>query len=173
MPILLIKMATLNTNYMKYRFHSICLTFFVCFFSYGQTLKPYAVGIVVSDIEKSSTWYAKVLDMKLTKELSFPEYDSLKINFLEGNGFRVELIEKKTSFSITDYVGNYSVNDKPLIGFSKIAFLVPDIQTIYNRLKTFDVEVLYDITKDALFHSEYFIIQDLDGNIIQFIENES
>lgn len=166
-------MATIQTSHMIYRFIITCLFFFLFYFGYGQTLKPYAYGIVVSDIEKSSTWYAKVLDMKLTKELSFPEYDSLKISFLEGHDFRVELIEKKTSFSITKYVSNYSVNDKPLIGFSKIAFLVPDILTFYDRLKTFDVEVLYEITEDPQFNSKYFIIRDLDGNIIQFIQNES
>ena len=38
---------------------------------------------------------------KLHKELSFPKYDSLKINFLRGKHFQLELMEKKTSFSIT------------------------------------------------------------------------
>jgi len=151
----------------------LVIGFFILNKSHGQSIKPYSVGIFVSDIDKSSRWYAKVFDMKLTKELSFPEYDSLKINFLEGNDFRIEMIEKKTAFSITEYVRDYNLNDKPLIGFFKIAFLVPDIQMVYDRLKAFDVVVLYEITKDSQFNSKFFIIKDLDGNVIQFIQNES
>jgi len=166
-------MATIQPSYMKYRFIITWLFFFLFCFGHGQSIKPYTVGIFVSDIDKSSRWYAKVFDMKLTKELSFPEYDSLKINFLEGNDFRIEMIEKNTAFSITEYVSDYNLNDKPLIGFFKIAFLVPDIQRIYDQLKTFNVEVLYEITEDTQFDSKFFIIKDLDGNLIQFIQNES
>jgi len=80
-------------------------------YSFGQSIKPHTIGIVVSDIEKATKWYETVLDIKLYKEMAFPEYDSLKINFLKGKEFRLELMEKKSSFAITKYVADYSLNN--------------------------------------------------------------
>lgn len=137
--------------------------------SFAQSVKPHTIGIVVQDIEKSTKWYEEVLELKLYKEMSFPEYDSLKINFLKGKEFQLELLEKKTSFSISKYVPGYSLNDKPLLGFSKLAFTVPNIEQLYERLKKKDVKEVLGITEDKEFNSRYFIIKDLDGNILQFI----
>jgi len=139
----------------------------------GQSIKPYTIGIVVSDVEKATKWYEDVLELTLHKELTFPKYDSLKINFLQGKYLQLELMEKKTSFSIEKYVSNYSLNDKPLIGFSKIAFSVPNITQLYERIKKLSVTEVLGITEDKEFNSRYFIIKDLDGNLIQFIELKS
>lgn len=137
---------------------------------FAQSIKPHTIGIVVTDIEKSTKWYEDVLELKLYKEMSFPEYDSLNINFLKGNGFQLELMEKKTSFSINKYVPGYNLNDKPLLGFSKVAFTVADIEQLYDRLKKKNVTEVLGITEDKEFNSRYFIIRDLDGNILQFIQ---
>ena len=50
--------------------------------------------------------------------------------------------EKKTSFSINKYVTKYSINDKPLIGFSKVAFSITDINSFYKKLKEKNVTFL-------------------------------
>lgn len=135
-----------------------------------KTIKPHTIGIVVSDLKKATAWYKDVFDLKLYKELSFPKYDSLKINFLKGNHFQLELLEKKTSFSINKYVAKYSLNDKPLIGFSKIAFSITEISSFYKKLKQKNVAFILGITEDKEFNSKYFIIKDLDNNVLQFIQ---
>ncbi|WP_250434355.1 VOC family protein [Hanstruepera flava] len=142
-------------------------------YSFGQSIKPHTIGIVVSDIEKSTDWYENLLELKLYKEMAFPEYDSLKINFLKGEYFQLELMEKKTSFIIDEYVADYNLNNKPLIGFSKIAFSVPDIASIYKKIKEMNVTEVLGITEDKEFNLRYFIIKDLDENVIQFIEQKS
>jgi len=141
--------------------------------SFAQQVKPYAMGIVVSDIDQSTKWYEEVLELTLYKKMSFPEYDSLKINFLKGKYFQLELMEKKTSFTISKFVPGYSLNDKPLIGFSKMAFSVSDIEQFYKRLKAIHVPEVLGITEDKEFMSKYFIIRDLDGNVLQFIETRN
>ena len=150
------------------------ITFYLAAFmtscSFAQSIKPHTIGIVVNDIEKSTKWYEDVLELKLYKEISFPEYDSLKINFLKGNEFEFELMEKKTSFTIQKYVPGYNLNDKPLLGFSKVAFTVAKIEQLYDRLKKKNVTEVLGITEDKEFGSKYFIIKDLDGNILQFIQ---
>ncbi len=149
------------------------LSIIITSYSFGQSIKPHTIGIVVSDIEKSTDWYENLLELKLYREMAFPEYDSLKINFLKGKYFQLELMEKKTSFTINEYVADYSLNNKPLIGFSKIAFSVPNIASIYKRVKEKNVTEIVGITEDKEFNLRYFIIKDLDGNIIQFIEQKS
>ncbi|NVK51628.1 MAG: VOC family protein [Flavobacteriaceae bacterium] len=135
-------------------------------------IKPHTIGIVVSDIKKATKWYEDVLELKLYKKLSFPKYDSLKIYFLKNKHFQLELLEKKTSFSIHKYVSNYSLNDKPQIGFSKIAFSITKIDSFYKRLKNKGVTIVLGITEDKEFNSKYFIIKDLDNNVLQFIEQQ-
>lgn len=140
--------------------------------SFGQYIKPHTIGIIVKDIQESTTWYETVLELKLYKEMAFPEYDSLRINFLKGNYFQLELMEKKTSFTINKYVDDYSINNKPLIGFSKIGFSVPNIDIMYERIKKMNVTEILGITDDKEFNIRYFIIKDLDDNMLQFIEQK-
>lgn len=138
---------------------------------YSQNVKPSLIGIVVSDLNASTTWYSELFDLKLVKEMSFPKYDSLKINFLKNDDFQLELMEKKTSFSIKDYVENYSINNKPLLGFSKIAFTVKDIQAFYKKIKAMNAKEILAVTEDKEFNTAYFIIADPDGNALQFIQD--
>lgn len=139
----------------------------------GQSIKPHTIGIVVSDINKATKWYENILDLKLYKEMAFPEYDSLKINFLKGKDFQLEIMEKKTSFHINSIIPDYSLNKKPLIGFSKVAFTVPNISTLFEKTKKLNVQIILAITEDKEFNTKYFIIKDLDGNVLQFIEQKT
>lgn len=138
---------------------------------FSQNIKPHTIAIVVSDIEVSEKWYADVLHMQRFKQMSFPEYDGLKIHFLKSDSFRVELMEKNTSFSINKYVEDYNINKSPLIGFSKIAFSVEDIESELNRINNLNVNVFMGVTEDKQFHSKFFIIKDPDGNSVQFIQD--
>ena len=138
--------------------------------SFGQTIEPFRIAITVQNLEKSSAWYSDIFDMDLYKEMSFPEYDSLKINFLRSSSFELELLEKANSFTIKKYVPDYNINVEPLIGFAKISFKVNNVNQLYNQLKSKNVAMVYDLTEDKTFNSRYFIIEDLDGNLLQFIE---
>ncbi len=152
---------------------SLLFTVFLSIGSYGQSIKPHTIGIVVSDIQRATKWYENVLRMELYKEMTFPEYDDLKIYFLQGEHFQLELMEKNSSFSISEYVRDYSINKEPLIGYSKIVFSVQDIATEYERLSKLDVTEVLGITEDKEFNSVYFIIKDPDGNVIQFIKEKA
>jgi len=138
--------------------------------SFGQTIEPYRIAITVQNVDRSSAWYAEVFDMELYKEMFFPEYDSLKINFLRTEAFELELAEKATSFTIEKYVPDYNINNHPLVGFAKIAFKVNNVDELYDKLKSKSVSMVYDLIEDKVFNSKYFIIEDLDGNLLQFIE---
>jgi len=137
---------------------------------YGQIkLEPYRLGITVKNAEQAAQWYQQNLGFKVYKQMSFPEYDSLKIYFLKWETFEIELVEKKTSFSIKDVRPGYNINKEPLEGFSKIAFRTDSLRQTYEKLKKNGVKEIMGLTHDEGFNVDFFIIEDPDGNMLQFI----
>lgn len=139
--------------------------------AFGQEkLEPYRLAIFVKSVEQSSQWYERNLDFSIYKKMDFPQYDSLKIYFLRHNGFELELIEKRTSFSIRKFEPNYNSDKAPLRGFTKIAFRVDAINRVFEKMKQNGVKVIMGITNDKEFDEDFFMVEDLDENTVQVIK---
>jgi catechol 2,3-dioxygenase-like lactoylglutathione lyase family enzyme len=129
------------------------------------------IGIVVSDVKISAAWYSENFGFTISREMDFPEYDSLKIVFMRLGEVELELIQKSTSFSIKKYVPDYDGFDKsPLIGFSKVAFRISNADALAAELKKKGVKFLVNPYDDSEFGIRSFIIADRDGNVLQFEE---
>jgi uncharacterized glyoxalase superfamily protein PhnB len=131
--------------------------------------EPYRIGIIVKNVEQAARWYESNLEFKTYKKMEFPEYDSLKIYFLRQENFEIELVEKKTSFPLKKVMPEYDINKEPLEGFCKIAFRIKDIKLVYEKMKKNGVKEIMPITYDKELKVEFFIVEDNDGNMIQFI----
>lgn len=137
---------------------------------YGQVkLEPFRLGVTVKSVEQAAHWYEDNLGFKTYKKMDFPDYDGLKIYFLRQGEFEIELIEKKTSFSIERLRPDYDINKEPLEGFSKIAFRVDNLEQTFEKLKRNGVKEIMGITHDSEFDVDFFMVEDTDGNILQFI----
>ena len=156
---------------MKKKVLIYCLLLLTTHISFGQEIKPYRIGIVVENLEKSSNWYSNIFEAEVYKEVSYPEFDSLTIHLLKNEYFEFELVERKSSISIHDVISNYNVKEKPLLGIYKVSFQVDDIQKIYNRIKKEKIEFHMDLSTDEEFKMKSFIIKDPDNNLLQFQEN--
>jgi catechol 2,3-dioxygenase-like lactoylglutathione lyase family enzyme len=130
---------------------------------------PYLVGISVADVDASVKWYEENLGFKTIKRMELPQYD-LRLAFLELNGFRVELIENKKSFSIKKYVPDYQDGSGLLQGMAKVGFLVNKIDPIAESLKKRGVPFVVELREDKEFAVKFFIIQDNSGNLIQYFQ---
>lgn len=148
-----------------------CYLILSAHFAIGQEIQPYRVGIVVKNLNISSDWYSKVFDLEVYNEVSYPEYDSLKIHLLKNESFEFELIERKSSLSINDFVTDYDIKENPLLGFYKVSFEVKNIQEIYERIKREKIELHMDLNTSEEFKMKTFIIKDPDKNLLQFQEN--
>jgi catechol 2,3-dioxygenase-like lactoylglutathione lyase family enzyme len=138
---------------------------------FGQgAIRPYRLGVTVQNADSSSKWYEEKMGFETYKKMSFPEYDSLRIYFLKKDSFEIELIEKRTSFSIKTFVPGYDLNKAPLRGLSKIVFKVDHINQFYQRIRQKGAKEVLSVTHDEVFNVDFFIIEDLDGNFLQFIE---
>jgi hypothetical protein len=134
-----------------------------------SSMRPYLIAIVVQNVENTAAWYKEKLNFEIIKKLDFPEYDSLKIIAMKYGETELELIQKKTSFSINKFVPDYNgFSDAPLRGFAKIAFWVHNIDKLAARLKLMNVKFYRNLYDDKSFGVRSFIIEDIDGNSLQF-----
>jgi len=134
-----------------------------------STFRPYLIAIVAENVENTAAWYNDKLDFEIVRKMEFPKYDSLKIIFMKYGEVELELIQKKTSFTIKKYIPDYDGFDKsPLRGIAKIAFLVHNVDKLAGKLQSMNVKFLVNLYDDKEFGIRSFIIEDLDGNVLQF-----
>jgi catechol 2,3-dioxygenase-like lactoylglutathione lyase family enzyme len=131
-------------------------------------LCPYLVGLIVADISKSADWYHEHLGFEIAKTMDFPELDSLRIVFLKRDASELELVQKRSSISIKKYVPDYDQNASPVQGITKVAFWVHDVSALADTLRMRGIKILYGPFNDETFKLRSMIIEDLDGNLLQF-----
>jgi hypothetical protein len=93
------------------------------------TARPYLVSLSVANLDTSVRWYRDMLGFRETRRLNLPD-SSLRIGFLELNGFRLELIEFKDSVSSAAIRSKFpAVDDQAKVqGFCKLAFAVTNVR---------------------------------------------
>lgn len=139
------------------------------------SLRPYLVSISVASLDESLKWYTENLGFIVLNKKDLPEY-SLRIAFLQMNGFMMEMIEFKNSVSEEDIRKAFpKVDDRAKIqGFGKLAFQVEDIDAFAGLLKRKGVHFVREVQEDKeLFHTKWFIVTDNSGNWIQFFQPTS
>jgi len=131
-------------------------------------LSPYRAAISVSNVNEVSKWYQDVLGFQFSRRMEFEQY-GVNIVILEKNGFGLEFIEKAGSKFKKERIPD--LQDMSLLrGFTKIGFLVDNIDHTADALKESGVKIVYDVTDDPEDNSSWMIIEDPDGNIIQLFE---
>jgi catechol 2,3-dioxygenase-like lactoylglutathione lyase family enzyme len=133
-------------------------------------LKPYLAALNVKDASKTADWYVTNLGFEVTRTMDFPQYDSLRIIFLRLDVFELEVIQKRASFSIRKYVPDYDQEKAPVRGIAKLAFMVRGVRQMAERLRQKGVKILYGPFDDEPFGIRSVIIEDLEGNLLQFSE---
>ncbi len=137
---------------------------------YTGSLRPSLAALVVPDVSRSAAWFRENLDFHVDREMTFPRGDSLKILFLKRDESTLELIQKNTSIPITKAVPGYDPENASLQGFAKIEFRTENVSLLAQRLKERGVKILFGPFDDDTFGVRSLIIQDGDGNALQFSE---
>lgn len=141
------------------------------------------VGITVSDIEKSISFYRDILGLTykgmLTMEgeetdLLFGSKDSkAKVAYLNGSN---EIIAPPVE--LIQFVNKKASKEKADLfktSISEICFAVKDIDKVYKHLVENNVECLsapqpFDFTKDGFGKSKAIYFKDPDGIILELME---
>jgi catechol 2,3-dioxygenase-like lactoylglutathione lyase family enzyme len=135
------------------------------------TAHPYLVSLSVADLDRSVRWYREMLGFRETRRLNLPD-SSLRISFLELNGFRLELVEFKNSVSFAAIQSKFpTVDDRAKVqGFGKLAFAVTSVRDVAASLKSKKVKFVREVTQEEDTGETWFMIEDVDGNCLQFFE---
>lgn len=139
----------------------------------GSTVNAKAIwaGIVVSNLDLSSKWYEEKLGFHVTKKMDLPEH-KLRIAFLGLNGFTLELIDFQDSVAIATVRKRVpELKDRDhLQGFAKVGFEILDVDALASELKRGGVKLRMEPTNDREFHDRFILVEDPDGNTLQFFQ---
>ena len=137
-----------------------------------QYLLPLHFSIGVKDIDESITWYKKHLDFHLVFKM-YIEAQRVHLAFVRHGQFEIELIQHDEAISLLIKRPDPH-NDREIIGAKHFAFLVEDVDSIYNRLKSEDVEVLFEPVikenKEEGVREKIFFIRDINGVKLEFVQ---
>ena len=132
-------------------------------------IKPYRIGIVVSDLDKATAWYKDVFDAKLHQEVSYPEY-GIRVYLLKTDHVQFELVSRESYYRPEEIIEDYDYREKPIIGFYKLTYEVNDIEVFYEKLEKKGIQIFFELGTDEDLKIKAFHIKDPDGNALQFVE---
>lgn len=133
------------------------------------TYQVHTVAISVANLEQSMEWYKKNLGFQLIQRRDFPE-SQVFTAMLAGVGFQLELIQNISSRPISQFLADTS-QPTLLQGFKKIVIQTKQLFQLYDALKRNGVTFVYpDIQETPGVWGKWFMIEDLDENIFQFID---
>lgn len=133
--------------------------------------RPYLVSISVANLDETITWYRDNLGFSIARRMELPKY-SLRIAFMEFNGFQLELIEFRNSVPYDVIQKRFpEVDDRAKIqGLGKLAFVADNLEALATKLKSKKIRFFRDITRDEGTGQRSFIVSDNSGNWLQFFE---
>lgn len=129
------------------------------------------ISIISCNPDSLVSWYISNLGFTINREMKFPDRDQLKIVFLKKNDLLIEVIGHGSVFSIEGMKPGYNRFERPkLAGFNKVAFEVSNIDSLYNSFLKNGLNMKTPLIDDTTFQLRFFILQDPEHNILQFVE---
>ena len=133
----------------------------------GVKFEPYFSAVIVNNVDSSTAWYQSVFDLKIKNRINDTER-GFRVAILESPKFILELIENRTWPTQKKLL-----EDKPegtrIQGYFKIGFRVPDMNACLKHLAGLKI-IPERIYTDSETKKRNFLINDPDGNLVQFFE---
>jgi catechol 2,3-dioxygenase-like lactoylglutathione lyase family enzyme len=132
--------------------------------------EPRLVALSVANLDETISWYQENLGFKLRDRKDFPQA-SLRIAFLELQGFELELVEKRKSVSLAAIQKAIPEADDQakMQGIVKLAFSVADARELAAQMKRRGVRFEMGLTPSNREPGViFFIVRDNNGNWLQF-----
>jgi predicted enzyme related to lactoylglutathione lyase len=131
------------------------------------TCRPNGSAVVVSNMDNAVRWYQSVFDLKIKSRIDDPN-NAYKVVILESSQLMFELLELKGSIARKDVLAAKG-DGIQVQGHFKIGFIVNDIDAVLRHLQTLAIAVPR-VWTDPSTKKRNFLIQDPDGNYIQFFD---
>lgn len=125
-------------------------------------------AIIVEDMDSSLLWYQEKMGFSLLNNTDLPQRSLRQAN-LQKNLIHLELIELGSAIKPSEALPDFSPKSK-LTGFFKVGFSVPNFDEWLRHLDEVKIEWQGKVVRDPKSKKRMLIIQDPDGNRLQFFE---
>lgn len=122
-------------------------------------------ALSVADAEASADWYSAKLGLKII--FRPPPTNDATVIVLEGGGLMVELIQQADARPLREVAPSIS-NEVLIHGIFKVGVIVEDFEKTLAILKERNVPILFGPFPATAEQRANVIIQDNEGNLIQF-----
>ena len=155
--------------------NKILLSLFILFSAFiapaqtagGSKYEPWFSAVIVNNVDSSTAWYQSVFDLKIKNRIDDTQ-NGFRVMIMESSTFLLELIENKTWPDQKKLLAGKPEGTR-IQGFFKMGFKVPDMDACLKRLAVMKIfpERIYT---DSATKKRNFLINDPDGNLVQFFE---
>jgi len=129
--------------------------------------EPYFNAVIVKAIDSSSVWYKTVFEMKVINRIN-DSLQGIRVVIMEATNFLLELIENKSWPDQKKLLLREPAGTR-IQGFFKIGFKTASIDNCLKHLAELRI-IPERIYRDSKTKKRNFLINDPDGNLIQFFE---
>jgi extradiol dioxygenase family protein len=144
------------------QFYLLATLLMTCVYSYCQDLTPNFIALSVKNIDTTQKWYCDNLGFTVKKPVANVG-TGVRYELLSGNGMLIELIENAKA------ARPESVDALPH-GIFKFGFRVNDLDKLVRMLSSKAISPKYGPYKSTVTDPANFIVEDPEGNLIQFFE---
>lgn len=132
----------------------------------GAGLRPDHVGLSVADLEASIAWYSEMLGFQVERVLDVPGGEG-RVALLRTGDFLLELFCVPGAAPLPEE-RRHPLSDLRTHGVKHMAYAVPDLPGLMERLKSKGVDVVWDVvTHDDTLCA---FIRDNTGNLVELVE---
>ena len=132
-----------------------------------RLMRPDHISVGVRDLDRMAAWYRDVLDMSVEKVWTVEGLDGVRLAYVTGNGWRIEMIEGGTGPSLpppADFNAHFQRG-----GYGHVGFAVEDVDETMAALRARGVEAFVPAESypEGAERRVAFIL-DPEGNVIEF-----
>lgn len=125
-------------------------------------------AITVPNTSATSKWYEDVFQMKLLKEIKTPD-TRIHIRIIGNDFLKIEILQTRNSKSLADL--NIKKDQSFTVqGMFKTGFYVADVARAEAYFREKKVVIQNEIFEDQETHSKSLIIRDINGLLIQVMQ---
>jgi catechol 2,3-dioxygenase-like lactoylglutathione lyase family enzyme len=131
--------------------------------------KSQFIGLFVHNLDSTIAWYKDKLGFTVLKQQEISA--GLKFAVIEWNGFWIEMIQHPKAITRKS-LDQIELNRPGTEGFFKLGFYVEDIKYWDKYFREKAVKFKYQLMRNDAFKMDLFILEDPEGNLIQFYHTD-